>query len=421
MTFSAAIIVSSVVAQYIEGASDLRATRSVLLRAPHAGLFLLARHDERIRAHLDGLTVAGDAGYRMAQQALEEPGVGPMFVLMVAAIERRDRQQIDRLLALLGTVPDADRAFASALGWVSAESLRGLTAPLLASADPRQRWLGVAACAAHGVDPGPALAQGIEDSDDRVRARALRAAGQLGKQDLLRACLEHIEDKQPSCRFQAAWSATLLGAGSRATTALESIALQPQPRALDALRLVLLGATGDRARALVRQLAAGGAAPRNTILAGGWAGDVGAIGWLIRQMDDGSLARVAGEAFTFITGADLTALGLEREPPQEVEGGPTENPEDENVGMDPDDGLPWPDPAKIQAWWQANQPRFQVGVRYFLGEPPSVPHCRKVLREGLQRQRIASAEHLCLLQPGTSLFNIAAPAWRQQRWLNKLQ
>ncbi|MET0981012.1 MAG: hypothetical protein ABWY02_02860, partial [Telluria sp.] len=64
--------------------------------------------------------------------------------------------------------------------------------------------------------------------------------------------------------------------------------------------------------------------------------------------------------------------------------------------------------------------RFQPGVRYFLGAPPSVAHCRQVLREGYQRQRIAAAEYLCLLAPGTPLFPTSAPTWRQQRWLRQM-
>jgi hypothetical protein len=42
-------------------------------------------------------------------------------------------------------------------------------------------------------------------------------------QDLLHACLAHIEDPQPGCRFQAARSAALLGGGLPAATALEPI------------------------------------------------------------------------------------------------------------------------------------------------------------------------------------------------------
>jgi hypothetical protein len=53
-----------------------------------------------------------------------------------------------------------------------------------------------------------------------------------------------------------------------------------------------------------------------------------------------------------------------------------------------------------------------------MGEPPSSAHALKVLREGFQRQRSAAALYLCLLKPGTPLFNIAAPAWRQQRLLD---
>jgi len=56
-------------------------------------------------------------------------------------------------------------------------------------------------------------------------------------------------------------------------------------------------------------------------------------------------------------------------------------------------------------------------VRHFMGEPPTTAHGLSVLRTGFQRQRAAAAEYLCLLNPGTPLFNVAAPARRQQRVL----
>ena len=144
------------------------------------------------------------------------------------------------------------------------------------------------------------------------------------------------------------------------------------------------------------------------------------VPWLINQMENPKLARLAGESFSFITGLDLAYLDLDRKPPENFESGPNDDPNDDNVAMDEDDGLPWPDPAKIQTWWTGNKHHFQPGTRYFMGEPPSVPHCMKILREGYQRQRIAAAEYLCLLQPGTRLFPTSAPAWRQQRWLREM-
>jgi hypothetical protein len=55
-----------------------------------------------------------------------------------------------------------------------------------------------------------------------------------------------------------------------------------------------------------------------------------------------------------------------------------------------------------------------------MGSAPAREHCLQVLKEGYQRQRMAAAEYLCLIAPGTSLFNTRAPAWRQQRWLAKM-
>jgi uncharacterized protein (TIGR02270 family) len=156
---------------------------------------------------------------------------------------------------------------------------------------------------------------------------------------------------------------------------------------------------------------------RMLIQAVGVAGDPHYIPWLMEQMADLKVARLAGEAFSVITGADLAFIDLERRPPEDVELGPNDNPEDEDVGMDPDDGLPWPDPAKVRVWWEANRHRFPAGVRHFMGEPPNPENCRRVLREGYQRQRIAAALYLALLRPGTPLFPTSAPAWRQKRWL----
>jgi uncharacterized protein (TIGR02270 family) len=159
-------------------------------------------------------------------------------------------------------------------------------------------------------------------------------------------------------------------------------------------------------------------APTRTLIrAAAVAGDSRYIPWLLGQMSNLQLARIAGEAFSTITGADLAWLDLDRKPPEEVEFGPNDDPEDANVAMDEDEGLPWPDPVRVQAWWAGNAHRFQPGVRYFMGAPPTWEHCMQVLKDGYQRQRMAAAEYLCLLRPGTMLFNCEAPAWRQQRWL----
>ena len=49
--------------------------------------------------------------------------------------------------------------------------------------------------------------------------------------------------------------------------------------------------------------------------------------------------------------------------PGGFEAGPTENPEDENVEMDPEENLPWPDQDLIKKWWIARQGNFAKGRR----------------------------------------------------------
>ena len=98
------------------------------------------------------------------------------------------------------------------------------------------------------------------------------------------------------------------------------------------------------------------------------------------------LARVAGEAFRLITGVDLAYQDLEGEWPDGFEAGPSENPEDEDVALDADEDLPWPDPVLVQQWWDANKARYRNGQRYLMGEQISVEQCSSVLRNAFQRQ-----------------------------------
>ena len=72
-------------------------------------------------------------------------------------------------------------------------------------------------------------------------------------------------------------------------------------------------------------------------------GDPMYIPWLINLMTVPEVSRVAGEAISMITGVDLAYDDLDGEWPEGFESGPAENPEDEDVAMDSDEDLPWPE------------------------------------------------------------------------------
>jgi uncharacterized protein (TIGR02270 family) len=211
-----------------------------------------------------------------------------------------------------------------------------------------------------------------------------------------------------------------MGDRARGLEFLRSATTQQEGAKRRAFQLSLAAMLPTDALSMLRILASRPQNLRAVVEGAGYAGDPTYVSWLIGKMADDGVARLAGESFSLITGLDLSQPDFERSRPADVEVGPNDDAEDSNVDMDPDEGLPWPDYRKVQAWWNANGSRFHKGQRYFMGAPVSREHCIHVLKNGYQRQRILAAHHLCLLDPGTPLFNTSAPAWRQQQLLDQM-
>jgi uncharacterized protein (TIGR02270 family) len=114
---------------------------------------------------------------------------------------------------------------------------------------------------------------------------------------------------------------------------------------------------------------------------------------------------------------DITQAPFAGEKPEGFEAGPTDNPEDENVQMDPDENLPWPNPGAVGQWWKDHQGEFSRGSRYLLGKAINVESLQEILRTGRQRQRAAAAIELAIKQRSQSLFEVRAPGLRQKKLL----
>src|SRR5262245_36314699 len=303
-------VVPTVLAQHAEDCIALRETRSVLVRSAHVTLVQLARLDERLRAHLDGLQVAGEAGAQLADEALAKPGVGAAFTVAVLALQHNDSKRLAQIIALARTLPAVRRGLVSALGWVPAASLRQVASGWFATPDKFLRRLGMAACAVHRVDPGPLLAGAIESEDPGLRAVAAGCAGELGRLDMRQACAALLDDPDPRVQLHAARSGILLGDRGRSLDACGVIALSELPTRAEALPLAILAADRKRVRTLLERLARKRdekqpATIRFVVYAVALAGDLYFIDWLIALMADPLYARMAGEAFALITGADL--------------------------------------------------------------------------------------------------------------------
>ena len=244
---------------------------------------------------------------------------------------------------------------------------------------------------------------GLSSSESLLKARTLKAIGELGKTDFAAAVKDHLNDEDENCRFYAAWSSALLG-NMTGLPVLQNIAETEGPHAERACAIALRRMSVAEGHDWNKAIAKKTNLQRIALIGAGAIGDPALIPWLIEYMSIPDMARVAGESFTMITGVDLAYDDLEGEWPEGFEAGPTEEPEDEDVEMDPDEDLPWPEPELIHEWWGKNKNNFRNGTRYLCGKPISEQQCQHVLRYGYQRQRAAAAIELAMMKPGQRPF-----------------
>lgn len=404
-----------VVSQHAEEAAFLWTSRTRAVGDPTYSLKSLGGLDGRVEAHLDGLRLAGEAGWALCRAGLGSGEAGELFPLAVLAFEAGDRERMRDALLVGCVSPETRRALISALGWLDHQIVAPWVERLLQAKAAVHRAVGIAACAIHRVDPGAVLTASLSDPDPSVRARSLRAVGELKRADLVGPVQDQLGDDDDGCRFWAAWTLALHGepAGIRTLREWQG---HGDRLGVAALQLSLRTATVDEGREWVRTMARNPELRKSAIVATGILGDPTSIPWIIGEMHSPALARLAGEAFSMITGVDLEYRNLDRVAPADAPE-PAEAPSDQSIDAEYESHLPWPEPDLIEAWWQANERQFTPGIRYLAGEPVTGESARRVLVSGKQRQRAAAAIELALLEPSDRLFEVRSRAAAQKRRL----
>jgi uncharacterized protein (TIGR02270 family) len=409
--------ISDVITSHVTEAPFLVGIRDSATLSPHYYLLDLTRLDHRLEAHIDGLRVAGEEGWQLARKELAWKEPGEVFTAAILAFESASPTKIAEVISIAAPTPNLACGAISALGWMDYHQAAPRIQKLCTSELRSHRRIGIAAAAIHRQDPGKPLNDALSSGDPLLRERAARAVGELGRTDLVSLLQLDLNAKDPGYRFWAAWSSALLAGYSSTIQLLQTIASSPGPYRERALNMALRRLGLHSARAWHQQLARDPQTLRLAVIGAGIIGDPALIPWLIDHMSIPPLARVAGEAFTMITGVDLAYEDLDCKQPEDFEAGPSEDPADDNVEMDPDERLPWPDVALIERWWAKRHGEFAPGARYLLGKPITIEGAEQVLRMGKQRQRAAAAMELAILRPGSVLFEVRAPGFRQQQVL----
>jgi uncharacterized protein (TIGR02270 family) len=380
--------------------------------------------EERLLGALDGLRVGGEA----ALDSLLIPALGAddRFRAAVAAHLLATSGQRRVMDALVAAVRESNGARLIALEQglqvVRSKAVFGILDDLLVRAGPAHWSSALRMQAFQQRDPGAQVEQALASDDAALQTAALQALRHTTAIAGAVAVERHLGASDPTVRDAAIETGLVRGIGA-AWARCRELAASSKADAGPALLLVaLLGLAEDQETIL--KAVADEVLKKDALFALGFAGTRAAADICVETMATGVQAQLAAEAFTGITGLDLTAERLvaaspvvEREEPIPFE----EEDLDANLVPTPADLLPWPDVAGVIRWWNANRARFVAGQRYIRGAPADLTALQRALVQGSMRRRHAIALELAVRTGGRYQVETRALTATQRRQMETFE
>jgi len=355
--------------------------------------------DNRLETVLQALETGPDIAWSSAFEAAQMGAAGEMFVATYLAFTSVAADKIEALSKLAQAGEEHLRGLVSALGWLPAESIRPWVWSWLHSGEPSLEHLALCACSVRREDPREHLTALLRNKKSLayapLHARALRLIGEIKRFDLLPHLQTARQVKNPEIQFWSVWSGVLLG-DAQARSALLPLVMQPGPWQNAAAELAFRALPIELGRDWISQMAQKSHLHEQVIKATAILGDAQALPWLVQQMREPSVAQVAGEAFTWVTGINLIAAGLVIQ---------TQSAETFDDAEERD--LPAPDTTAVERLLPQVIQRMPCGPRYFLGRTANAQHMQDVYASGNQQQRSVAALELALMRREQILLNTA--------------
>ncbi|CAM4199645.1 TIGR02270 family protein [Serratia silvae] len=401
----------SIVEQHVDEAGFQWLQHTDAVQRPDYTLEDIVELDNTLEANLDGIYLAGETGWQLCQTQLTD-GEEYLFPAMVMALRSQDPGRQQQLLKTVNS--ENAEMFIGALGWVDYAQAKPVIEQLLNSTRPFYQYLGVAACGLHRQKPSVAIQQLLQSPIPLLKVRVIQLIGELKYHDLKVELAHYLRAENQAYRFWSAWSLALLGERYHALPVLESCLHPDSAYYQPALQVAIRIATPDGRKRLIYTLAKSHFF-KSAITATGIAGYVDGIGWLIKMMEQPELARIAGEAFSLITGVDLEYNDLVKEQAEDDDNNELFDDDDDDDNIDEDEqNLPIPEPLLVAKWWQQYQRDFKAGTRYLAGNAINDGNLLTLLQSGRQRQ--AAALELALSDPTHTFLPTSVKGSKQQHY-----
>ena len=368
----------------------------------------LAELDERLEAYLDCFIVSQRAGKSLLP-ILNMEDWGSVFVTALIAIRTNDSESFDIALDALETEEQA-KELSDAICWTPIESAKPFLDKGLLDKNPLARSAGMTAVGyfTPKID-SELLDTFLKDTSLGVIATTLKVIGENKLTDYDEQVWEFLTHEDEEISFRAAFTGNLIGVQG-AFEALQKFCFTENPYLREALSLLYQVMPENDISATLGRIQKSDLSVRIKAYSIAMAGLPDMIPVLLEWMKDPEFAPLAGEAFSFITGADieeddLSILDVEICESQEA-------PLAEKRKSDPwteayEDDLPWPDPELTSTWWQTNQQHFNSRTRYLAGRTLEENNLQAVLDHGTQPQRHIANLILSIQEPSRIIKTVS--------------
>jgi len=397
--------------QYVEEASFLWLLRSIAVDQPHYSRADLYELEQRIEAQLDGLMTSVEVAWEICLEALKLEEPGEVFTATIVAFRSHDASKVQKAIEVGLSSEDTFKGLVSALGWLPEKFVHPWVKKFLTSKDLDHKYLALASCSVRRENPGEHLNRILARDDCKqhkpLYCRALRLIGEIRRQDLMPALQDAIQSDDEDIKFWSNWSAILLG-DIKCVENLEAYVFKTGVHQNNAINIAFRVLPIEQARVWISKLSSDKEQIRAILRATGALGDPHAVNWLILKMKESAIARLAGESFALITGFDLEEYQLSGEVPAHIYMQPNNDTNDDDVSMDEDENLLWPDYENVSSFWMHNGSNFVAGHRYFMGQSINPALLNDKINSANQRFRHAAAMELALSNTGKPLQNTKA-------------
>ena len=320
----------------------------------------LAALDERLRASLDGILVAGNAVWDLVRPGLTKGSAGESFVAASIALESGNPSSVAELgTAMGGASGEIAEGILGACCLTSRPDVSGFLQQHLSGDSPNACVIALEALIYRRINPGPCLEQALQAPQGPLLVAGIRGVGVFRLRHHLHLVEAHACSPDPEVSETALESLLLLDPGRCRRRCREAMEAELPAAATAAGLLGVLGHSEDL-EPLVRASGSGEARlAREAILGLGNLGDVAAVPLLIESLKKPRLAGVSGIALKRIFGE---ALAVKDNQPEE-----TSDQEAEEGEWTADDDLPRLSPDGVKTWWEKEFSRYYSGVRHRAG------------------------------------------------------